>query len=163
MARFRCLFYLPWLLGWPGAAIHACVVHRDLSRQHHHGWRRPHHRLRYRPALDVSGMTQTGTVLGTLSYMSPEQAQGQPVGPASDIFSLGTVLAFAATSINPFAADTMAATVLRIIGPSPVVDELPAELRSLIVSCWSHDPEQRPSLNPLSDPSRARQYTMSGK
>lgn len=133
-------------------AIHACgLVHRDLKpaniimagdgpRIIDFGIARP---------LDVSGMTQTGTVLGTLSYMSPEQAQGQPVGPASDIFSLGTVLAFAATSINPFAADTMAATVLRIIGPSPVVDELPAELRSLIVSCWSHDPEQRPSLESI--------------
>ncbi|MFE6306156.1 WD40 repeat domain-containing serine/threonine protein kinase [Nocardiopsis sp. NPDC057823] len=129
-------------------AIHTCgLVHRDLKpaniimandgpRIIDFGIARP---------LDASGMTQTGALIGTLSYMSPEQAQGQPVGPASDVFSLGTVLAFAATGANPFAADTMAATVLRVIGPAPEVDELPAELCPLIGSCWNHDPTQRPS------------------
>lgn len=129
-------------------AIHSCgLVHRDLKPDNiliaedgpriiDFGIARP---------LDGSGMTQTGVVMGTLAYMSPEQAQGYPVGPASDVFSLGTVLAFAATSTNPFAADTMGAVVLRIISPAPDVAELPEEVRELIERCWDHDPERRPT------------------
>ncbi|WP_344984079.1 serine/threonine-protein kinase, partial [Thermobifida alba] len=89
------------------AAIHGCgLVHRDFKpgniilaadgpRIIDFGIARP---------TDASTMTQTGAVIGTLSYMSPEQIGGSPVGPASDIFSFGTVLAFAATGRSPFAA-----------------------------------------------------------
>src|ERR1700733_13701381 len=57
-------------------------------------------------AVDATGLTSTGTVVGTFSYMSPEQVRGDPVLPASDVFSLGCVLGFAATGRPPFGSDT---------------------------------------------------------
>ena len=58
-------------------------------------------------ALDGTVLTSPGSVLGTPLYMSPEQAQGQPTGPASDMFSLGGVLYFAGTSGGPFEASSV--------------------------------------------------------
>lgn len=133
-------------------AIHECgLVHRDLKpanilmaqdgpRIIDFGIARP---------LDVTGMTETGTILGTLAYMSPEQTRGEPANPASDMFSLGSVLAFAATGTNPFAAETMGATVLRIISTAPEVEELPDRLRPLIEACWDHEPRLRPAPGEL--------------
>jgi serine/threonine protein kinase len=133
------------------AAIHACgLVHRDLK-----------------PAnviLAVDGpriidfgiartqeaveMTATGDVLGTFAYMSPEQVDGQPVGPASDVFSLGAVLAFAATGRNPFGADTIAGTVHRITKEPPDLHDVCMEggLRDLIAACLAKEPPARPPL-----------------
>lgn len=99
--------------------------------------------------MDATGMTGTGTVLGTLAYMSPEQAQGEPVGPASDMFALGTVLTFAATGKNPFAADTMGAIVFRVISAAPEVEGFPDRFQPLIAACWNHDPNLRPTPGEL--------------
>ena len=57
-------------------------------------------------AANAPGLTRTGWVTGSPGFMSPEQAEGRPAGPASDIFSLGSVLAFAATGHEPFGAGT---------------------------------------------------------
>ncbi|PSK98821.1 WD domain G-beta repeat uncharacterized protein [Murinocardiopsis flavida] len=96
-------------------------------------------------ALDTTHQTATGAVLGTLPYMSPEQTEGDHVGPATDVFSLGTVLAFAATGTNPFAATTPAATIRAIIGPVPALDGLPDDVAALITDCWNPDPGRRPT------------------
>src|SRR5262249_56340998 len=53
-------------------------------------------------AVDATVMTQAGMVVGSPGFMSPEQANGETVGPASDVFSLGTVLAYAGTGTDPF-------------------------------------------------------------
>src|SRR5580692_897662 len=53
-------------------------------------------------AVAGTRLTATGSVAGTPSFMSPEQVEGQPAGPASDMFSFGSVLAFAACGIPPF-------------------------------------------------------------
>jgi serine/threonine protein kinase len=133
------------------AAVHACgLVHRDLKpgnvilatdgpRIIDFGIARTE---------DASGMTATGDVPGTYSYMSPEQVNGHPVGPAGDVFSLGSVLGFAATGRNPFAGETIAATLHRITSEPPDLHGVPVEggLQDLIAACLAKDPAARPQL-----------------
>lgn len=129
-------------------AIHRCgLVHRDLKpgniilasdgpRIIDFGIARP---------LDADSLTTHSAVFGTLPYMSPEQTDSSRVGPASDVFSLGTVLAFAATGVNPFRGATMAATVRKIISRPPDPGDLDRMVRELIVECWEHVPDRRPT------------------
>jgi WD40 repeat protein len=129
-------------------AIHDCgLVHRDLKPSNilladdgpriiDFGITRP---------VDGTEMTASGTLLGTLPYMSPEQAEGMPVGPASDMFSLGTVLAFAATGVNPFFDPNPAAVIRRITSSPPAPRGLPRNLTALVSECWKHEPTQRPT------------------
>ncbi|MFW5417913.1 serine/threonine protein kinase [Nocardiopsis sp. CNT-189] len=129
-------------------AVHACgLVHRDLKpgniilggdgpRIIDFGIARP---------LDSESLTTREAVFGTLPYMSPEQTENSHVGPASDMFSLGTVLAFAATGTNPFNGDSMAATIRRLIGPPPDPGGIDPGTRALIAECWNHDPDRRPT------------------
>ncbi|MFY7068624.1 WD40 repeat domain-containing serine/threonine protein kinase [Nocardiopsis changdeensis] len=129
-------------------AVHDCgLVHRDLKpgnvvlsgdgpRIIDFGIARP---------LDAESLTTREAVFGTLPYMSPEQTENSHVGPASDVFSLGSVLAYAATGINPFNADSMAATIRRLIGPPPDPGDIDPSTRALIADCWNHDPDRRPT------------------
>ena len=100
-------------------------------------------------------MTQSGAVIGTLAYMSPEQTDGSQVGPASDVFSLGTVLAFAATGRSPFMADSIGEIIARISGPPPELPELPDDLRELSTHAGSRTltcGPPRPNSSPSSAP-----------
>ena len=96
-------------------------------------------------AAGASSLTQAGMVMGSPGFMSPEQAEGGPVGPASDVFSLGTLLAFAATGQGPFGAGSMAALLYRVVYGQPSTDQLPGRLRPLVERCLAKDPGQRPS------------------
>jgi outer membrane protein assembly factor BamB len=103
-------------------------------------------------ALDSTGLTSltsTGSVLGTPSYMSPEQAQGQPTGPASDVFALGGVVYFAATGTRPFGSGNAAGLLYRIVHTEPDLEPLPARLRGLVAGCLAKDPARRPTLAEL--------------
>ncbi len=130
------------------AAIHAAdLVHRDLKpsnvlvaadgpRVIDFGISR---------AAGAASLTLAGMVMGSPGFMSPEQAEGGPVGPASDVFSLGTLLAFAATGQGPFGAGSMAALLYRVVYGQPSTDTLPGRLRPLVERCLAKDPGERPS------------------
>jgi serine/threonine protein kinase len=96
-------------------------------------------------------LTATRTTIGTPGYMSPEQAQGHAVGPSSDIFSLGSVLAFAATGVSPFGSGEIFAVTYRVVQGEPDLTHVPASLRSVIEACLAKDPAARPDLGQLID------------
>ncbi|WP_433891143.1 serine/threonine-protein kinase [Streptomyces sp. CA-111067] len=91
-----------------------------------------------------STMTQVGTVMGTPPFMSPEQCASRPAGPSSDVFSLGAVLAYAASGVPPFGSG--AGVMYRISHELPVLDGVPAGLRGLVESCLAKRAEERPGL-----------------
>ncbi|MFJ9692795.1 serine/threonine-protein kinase [Kitasatospora sp. NPDC101183] len=102
-------------------------------------------------ALDAtSGLTQSGYVVGSPGFMSPEQANGLNPGPAGDVFSLGAVLAFASTGIHPFGEGVSAAVLLyRVLHEEPDVSGLTGPLRATILRCLAKDPANRPSPRQL--------------
>jgi serine/threonine protein kinase len=100
-------------------------------------------------ATESTMLTQAGLVVGSPGFMSPEQAMGSEVGPPSDIFNLGAVLAFAATGEGPFGTGTTAALLYRVVHGAPSLDAVPATVRPLIEHCLAKDPRQRPTANGL--------------
>ncbi|MFI9503250.1 serine/threonine-protein kinase [Nocardia sp. NPDC052566] len=98
-----------------------------------------------------NGLTQTGSILGSPAYMSPEQAQGEAITPASDVYALGSLLVMAATGTNPFAADSVAYTLFNIVHTEPDLSAVPPELRGLIAACLHKDPHARPTPAQLLD------------
>ncbi len=96
-------------------------------------------------AAEASVLTQTGTVMGSPGFMSPEQAEGRQVGPPSDVFSLGAVLAFAATGEGPFGTGSTPALMYRVVHHQPDTSRLPGPLRSLVDRCLAKTPADRPS------------------
>jgi outer membrane protein assembly factor BamB len=100
-------------------------------------------------AVTDTRLTATGAIIGTLNYMSPEQVQALETGPASDVFSLGSVLAFAASGADPFrvAPGAPSASVMfRIVHGEPDLGAVPADIRGLVEACLAKDPRQRPDL-----------------
>jgi hypothetical protein len=136
------------------AAIHACgLVHRDLKpgnvilaadgpRIIDFGIAR---------AVDgTTGLTTPGTVLGTIAYASPEQIRGESAGSASDVFSLGGVLAFAATGIPPFGGGSAAAVMFRIVSQPPDLTGIAdRQLAGLIQASLAKAPGDRPQVADL--------------
>src|SRR5204862_1650784 len=90
-----------------------------------------------------------GLVVGCPGFMSPEQAMGGEVGPPSDVFNLGAVLAFAATGEGPFGTGTTAALLYRVAHGEPDLARVPPRVRPLIERCLAKDPAQRPSASGL--------------
>jgi hypothetical protein len=98
---------------------------------------------------DASGLTRTGWVAGSPGFMSPEQAEGIPAGPASDIFSLGSVLVFAVTGSEPFGSGTAAALLYRVVHSRPDTSAVPTAIRPLIERCLEKDPRRRPTAGEI--------------
>ncbi|GAA1080931.1 protein kinase domain-containing protein [Kitasatospora arboriphila] len=106
-------------------------------------------------ALDATtALTQSGFVLGSPGYLSPEQAEGRTVGPASDVFSLGAVLAYAATGVPPFGAGVSTPVLLyRVLHEEPDLrglDTVAPGLRDLVSACLAKDPAARPAPDRIS-------------
>jgi eukaryotic-like serine/threonine-protein kinase len=98
-------------------------------------------------ALDASGHTQHGEMLGTPNYISPEQALGHAATGASDLYALGVVAHEMLSGQRPFDRGTPIATALSHVNePSPPLpDDVPEDLRDLILECLEKDPERRPA------------------
>ncbi|MFF5595665.1 protein kinase [Streptomyces althioticus] len=93
----------------------------------------------------TASLTSTGVSIGSPGYMSPEQILGKGVTGAADVFSLGAVLAYAATGAPPFPGDSSAALLYRVVHEPPELDGLAGDLREVTEACLDKDPSARPS------------------
>ena len=135
-------------------AVHACgLVHRDLKpanvllaadgpRLIDFGISR---------ALEGGATAATSLIVGTPAYMSPEQVEGHSVRPASDVFALGSLIAFAATGAAPFGAGHSGPIVVayRVVNAEPDLSRVPVSLMSLVAACLAKKPADRPQLAQL--------------
>ncbi len=94
------------------------------------------------------GLTQTGSVMGTATYFSPEQAQGQSVDGRSDVYALGVVLYEMVTGVAPFTGDSPVSVAYKHVREEPVPPtqrnpEVPHDLEQIIMTALAKDPDQR--------------------
>ena len=95
---------------------------------------------------DAASSTQTGAMIGTVAWLSPEQITGQRATEQSDVFNLGMVLSYAFTGRHPYGEGRPDAVMFRVAHGEPNLEGLPAKFGNLIKSCLTKDPGSRPSL-----------------
>ena len=96
-------------------------------------------------AADNQSLTVTGRVIGTPPFMSPEQiASPRDVTPSSDVFSLGSLMVFAAVGTGPFDADSPYMTGYQVLHEAPDLEGVPEALRPIVERCLDKDPAARP-------------------
>ncbi|GAB3012974.1 hypothetical protein GCM10023080_095000 [Streptomyces pseudoechinosporeus] len=94
-------------------------------------------------ANDGYDLTNAGTIFGSLEYMCPEQATGAPTGPAGDVFSLGSVLTYAASGHAPFIGSAAATLLYQVVHDAPDLTGVPKPLDEIISLCLPKDPHLR--------------------
>ncbi|MEU9061516.1 serine/threonine-protein kinase [Streptomyces sp. NPDC048430] len=90
-------------------------------------------------------LTSTGVSVGSPGYMAPEQIRGLDISGAADVFSLGAVLAYAATGTAPFPGDSSAVLLYKVVHEEPELGDLEGELRELVAGCLAKAPADRPA------------------
>ncbi|MEV4679244.1 serine/threonine-protein kinase [Streptomyces kurssanovii] len=99
----------------------------------------------------TASLTSTGVSVGSPGYMSPEQILGKGVTGAADVFSLGAVLAYAATGTAPFHGDSSAALLYKVVHEEPELGALDGGLRDLVAACLAKEPAARPGPGEIAD------------
>ncbi|WP_309235643.1 serine/threonine-protein kinase [Streptomyces sp. TRM64462] len=94
---------------------------------------------------DATQLTGTGWVVGSPPFMSPEQANSRELTGASDVFSLGSVLVFAATGRGPFSGPSALQTLYNVVHTEPDLSGLPQDLYGTVARCLAKDPADRPT------------------
>lgn len=97
-------------------------------------------------AADATSLTGSGVTIGTPSFMAPEQAAGRKVTPATDVFALGQVAAYASTGTPAFGEGTSHGVLYRIVHEEPDLTGVPERLMELVSRCLAKDPAARPSI-----------------
>ena len=142
--------YARQILAALGFAHRHGIVHRDIKP--HNVVVAPDGRLKVTDfgiaRAGTSQMTETGSIIGTAQYLSPEQAKGAPVTPASDIYSVGIVLYEMLTGSVPFTGDTPLEIAMKHLSatpepPSEKRPEVPHELDSIVLRALAKDPADR--------------------
>src|SRR5205085_5727814 len=107
---------------------------------------------------DQVPLTATGQVMGTVQYLSPEQASGHPASPSTDIYSLGIVAYEALAGRRPFTGESQVAIAMAQINETPpdLPSTIPEPVRKLVYSCIAKKPAERPaSASALAQAARA--------
>jgi eukaryotic-like serine/threonine-protein kinase len=143
-----CVLTLAARLAEGLGAVHAAgVIHRDLKPANvllaEDGPRLIDFGISQ--AADFAQITSATSVLGTPGFIAPELITGSQAEPSGDIFTMGAVLAYAATGELPFGAGPSEARTLRVLYLAPDLDRVPAELRPLLERCLDKDPARRPT------------------
>ncbi|GAB3500971.1 serine/threonine-protein kinase [Nocardiopsis coralliicola] len=99
--------------------------------------------------VDDGTATVTNSIVGTPSYMAPEQIEGAGITDKVDVFAWGCVMAFASTGNAPFGADSVHAVVHRVISAPPSLEGVPEEILPIVRDCLDKDPGRRPSAKEL--------------
>ncbi|WP_204287534.1 serine/threonine-protein kinase [Microbispora amethystogenes] len=95
--------------------------------------------------LDVAmSHTQAGQIMGSPGWVAPERLRGRPAIPASDVFSWGCLVAFAATGLHPFGAGDPETLTRRILVEEPRISPVPGPLREDVAAALRRDPAERP-------------------
>ncbi|MGW1378425.1 serine/threonine-protein kinase [Streptomyces sp. NPDC002446] len=97
-------------------------------------------------AADATSLTSSGVTVGTPTFMAPEQAAGSTITPATDVFALGQVAAYAAIGTPAFGEGTSHGVLYRIVHEEPDLTGLPEELRELVTRCLAKEASERPSV-----------------
>ncbi|MGP9021887.1 serine/threonine-protein kinase [Streptomyces sp. BR1] len=101
-------------------------------------------------ATGASTLTHVGTAVGSPGFLAPEQVRGAMVTPATDVFSLGATLAYAAMGDSPFGHGSSEVMLYRVVHEEPQLHGVPDALAPLVRACLAKDPEERPSTLQLS-------------